>query len=353
MLEQFEKDIPLSGLTTIRLGGNAKYLYRAKSVEGIAESVKYARSEGLRLMMIGGGSNLVFGDSGFDGLIIKNELKGIEVIDGSDELIFECASGEIWDDIVKLSVDARCTGIECMSGIPGTVGATPIQNVGAYGQEVSDCIYGVLALDMESFKQVRFANSECGFRYRSSCFKRELKGQYCILSVAFRLSPVKSPLLKYDALNSEIRSKCPDFDSLSTEDKIKIIRSTVLEIRKKKSMLILPDDPDSRSCGSFFTNPVIASNEFGLLKEYYESLKMAPAFADGDNVKISAAWLIENSGFKKGYTRNGAGISASHSLALVNRGGNSGMLIELANEISETVEKKFGIRLETEPEIVQ
>jgi UDP-N-acetylmuramate dehydrogenase len=353
LTEKFKKSIPLSEFTTIGLGGPAKYFFIARTNQELMDAVKYSNSLGIQFFIIGGGSNVIFSDQGFDGLIIKNEITGFELIDhdGYTELVVD--SGEAWDDLVEKTVSLGLSGIECLSGIPGTAGATPVQNVGAYGQEVSDTITFVEGIDLESYEVKKFSNDECIFSYRDSRFKGKDKGRFFISKVGYRLSKLNEPCLKYEALNNEIRLNHGDFDLMERIMKLRIIRETVLEIRRKKSMVVDKDDPESRSCGSFFTNPILSVSEFENLKNQFSSeLRLAPVFVDGEKVKIPAAWLIEKSGFSRGYSINGAAISANHTLALVNKGTTSKELLELSQIIMESVYKKFGIMLEPEPEII-
>jgi UDP-N-acetylmuramate dehydrogenase len=351
--ELFGRDFPLSQYTTIGLGGPAKYFYTTRTVDELVEAVRYASSEHIKFFILGGGSNVVFDDQGFDGLVIKNEIKGIDINehDGFSELTVN--SGEDWDALVEKSVGLGLSGIECLSGIPGTVGATPVQNVGAYGQEVKDTIVSISALDLETLESVEFKNKDCNFEYRKSRFKNKDKGRYFIERVVFDLSGIIEPKIKYAGLANEIEKSFPEFGNMGRHEKLLTIRNTVIRIRRSKSMVIDTNDPDSRSCGSFFTNPTVTVSEFENLKATHEDLANAPSFMDNENVKIPAAWLIENSGFSKGYSRNGASISSKHTLALVNRKTSSKELLKLADEICDAIYKKFGIMLEIEPIIIQ
>lgn len=353
MKELFERDIPLSQYTSIGLGGPAKYFYTTRTVYELTEAVKYASAEHIRYFLIGGGSNVVFNDQGFDGLVIKNETKGI-VINQSDSFsVLTVNSGEDWDSLVEKSVGLGLSGIECLSGIPGTVGATPVQNVGAYGQEVKDTIVSLIALDLDTFESVEFKNKDCIFEYRKSRFKNKDKGRYFIERVVFNLSGIIDPMIKYEGLANVLEKSSPDFVQLDRHEKLLTIRNTVIRIRRSKSMVIDTNDPDSRSCGSFFTNPTLTVPEFENLKATNKKLASAPYFKDNEIVKIPAAWLIENSGFSRGYSKNGAAISSKHSLALVNRETSAKELLKLAEEICETVSEIFGIMLEIEPEVIQ
>ncbi|MBX7043611.1 MAG: UDP-N-acetylmuramate dehydrogenase [Ignavibacteria bacterium] len=352
MKELFEPDFPLSELTSIGLGGNAKYLYRVRNVDELIEAIKFARSEKMRFFILGGGSNIVFSDTGFDGLVIKNEVKGFECDESIDRADLRVSSGELWDEVVERAVGLSLGGIECMSGIPGTVGATPVQNVGAYGQEVSDVIKSVSALDLKTYELVSFDNRECGFGYRTSRFKCADNGRYFIAGVEFVLPKLNKVSPEYASLKESLDECGTDFESLDRQSKLSVLRSEVLRIRKNKSMVLDSSDPDTRSCGSFFVNPVLEKDRFTALCESYSGLSDAPARAENGFVKIPSAWLIEAAGFRKGYTENGVGISNSHSLALVNRGGSTAGLIMLSEKIKTAVTGKFGIMLENEPQFI-
>jgi UDP-N-acetylmuramate dehydrogenase len=353
LIEKFKKNIPLSEFTTIELGGPAKYFFTAKTNQELIEVVKYSKSLGIRFFILGGGSNVIFSDHGFDGVVIKNEIMGIDLIDHHEYTELVADSGELWDQLVEKSVRMELTGVECLSGIPGTAGATPVQNVGAYGQEVSDTITFVEVVDLETYEVKTFRSIECMFSYRNSRFKDKDKSRFFISKVGFRLSKLDEPCLKYEGLNKEIKSKHSNFDLMERELKLRTIRETVLAIRRMKSMVIDKNDPDSRSCGSFFTNPILNVSEFEKLKsDQSPELRSAPVYVNGSEVKIPAAWLIENSGFSRGFSINGAAISSNHTLALVNKGTSSKQLLELSQIIKDSVFKKFGIMLEPEPEII-
>ncbi len=352
MKELFESDFPLSQLTSIGLGGEAKYFYRVFNVEELVEATKYAHSEKMKFFILGGGSNIIFSDMGYDGLVVRNEIKGFECIGSDDYAHLRVSSGEIWDEVVERAVGLSLGGIECMSGIPGTVGATPVQNVGAYGQEVSDVIQIVNAVDLRTFQPVSFRNPECGFGYRTSRFKFKDKGRFFISTVEFKLSKTNEVAPVYSSLKESLRNSGIVFDKLDRKSKLSALRSQVLSIRKSKSMVIDNTDPDTKSCGSFFVNPVLEADKFTSLCESHPGLNSAPARAENGLVKIPAAWLIEQTGFRKGYTSNGVGISKSHSLALVNRGGSSSALRNLSEMLKKEVLNAFGILLETEPEFI-
>ena len=247
-----KENLPLSTLTTIKLGGNARYFISCESEEEIISALKYAKDNKLEVFVMSGGSNVIFPDEGFKGLVLQVNNKGIEF---DDELVTSKA-GENWDEFVAQCVDKGLGYIECLSGIPGSVGATPIQNVGAYGQEVKDSIVLVKAIDRDTLEEIEFLNADCNFSYRNSRFKSEDKDKYIITEVTFRLKKNCIPHLRYAELNRYLNQFIDMETLLPGREKLTIVRNAVLEIRKKKGMVIDPKDPYSVSCGSFFTNPI-------------------------------------------------------------------------------------------------
>ena len=344
----FIKNIDLSKLTSIGLGGKAKLYCECDAKDKIAECIKYADENKIPFFILGGGSNTIFSDEGFDGLVIKINIKGIQVHNEfKGDVILNAGAGEDWDSLVKYCVKNGYAGLECLSGIPGSVGATPIQNVGAYGQEVKNVITFVKTLDRKTLKSVMFSNEDCLFAYRTSRFKTIDADKYIVTYVMFRLKKNGKPYIKYKELENYIGTKL-DLNTLKEgSERLEAVRNAVFEIRKSKSMIIDSSDTDSCSCGSFFVNPVLTEGELRNLKSV-NSDKVIPVFPAGPYFKVSAAWLIENSGFKKGYIKNGVGISSKHTLALVNKGGTASDLLMLADEISAKVYEKFGIKLEKE-----
>ncbi len=335
----------LSEFTTIRLGGNSRHFIECGSEDEITEILKYGAENNLSVFVLGGGSNVIFPDEGYQGIVLKVSLKGISF----ENDIVSVKAGEDWDAFVKTTIENGYAGLECLSGIPGTAGATPVQNVGAYGVEVSNYITEVHAIDRITFEKIIFTSKECGFAYRNSRFKSADKDKYIITEVKFRLMKNGEPVIKYPELEKYLASHI-NLNTLKGIDKILAIRDAVIRIRINKSMIYDENDPDSHSCGSFFTNPVVNQSVFNEFMSKCAQNHLKPAyFKDGENFKISAAWLIENSGLKKGYTVNGAGISSKHSLALVNRGCSTKDIIDLSNHIKKTVFDNFGILLEMEP----
>ena len=343
-----EENVPLRSLTTLGVGGKARFFYRAESEEEVAAAVRLAEARELALLVIGGGSNLVISESGWQGLALHIGIAGVEPRSSSEGRDFEVGAGVAWDSFVAYSVSLGCGGIECLSGIPGSVGGTPVQNVGAYGQEVSETIVSVLVFDRAEDRMRRLIAAECNFRYRQSVFNSEAQGRYIILRVHYRLRPNAAPALLYADLRRHFvaRSRTPTLEET---------RRAVLDIRAAKGMLIRADDPDSRSVGSFFKNPVLSNAAFESLREKarQRDLEVPNYPALREQKKISAAWLVENSGFPKGYTRGHVGLSRKHALAIVNRGGaTADEVIGLKAEIQRAVEESWGIHLDPEPVLV-
>lgn len=321
----------------------------------ISEAVEFAENEGLPVFILGGGSNVLISDQGFDGLVLQIALKGIKRsdfrfpgsqlrIDGNLESqtdnseLITAQAGENWDDFVDYCVKNNLAGVECLSGIPGFVGGTPVQNVGAYGQEVSETIVSVRCFDRHTAEFLTLTNSDCGFTYRTSIFNSVMRDRYVVLNVTFALKPGGEPKVVYKDLIEHFADTRPSLGA---------VRDAVLTIRRSKSMVIEPDDPNAKSAGSFFKNPVIEKEKFNQIRSDLENV---PHFDFGDKVKIPAAWLIEQSGFHKGFSLGNAGISTRHTLALVNRGGSSAEeILSLKNEIQAAVDAKFGILLQPEP----
>lgn len=350
---EFQKNILLSDYTSIKLGGYASHFVECVSIEHLIKILEYTNDENLKFVVFSGGSNIIFPDSGFDGLVIRLVIKGIKTYEDEKYFYAEAGAGETWDDFVLAIIEEGYSGIECLSGIPGSVGATPVQNVGAYGQEVKDVIMNVTAIDRKTLKEINFNNEECQFLYRSSRFKSKDKDKYVIVKVLFRFEKNRLPEIRYGELQKilETNSDYSKLDSL--KDKLKCIRNNVLSLREKKSMLMRKEDVNSRSCGSFFTNPVLSKMEFENFRSITSDYKDVPVYQTGSEYKISAAWLVEQSGFVKGFRKGGVGISSNHSLALINVNGTTKELLDFSSEIEKTVKEKFGIQLIKEPVVVK
>ncbi|GAA3186590.1 MULTISPECIES: UDP-N-acetylmuramate dehydrogenase [Streptomyces] len=341
-----EHQAPLAPLTTFRLGGPANRLITAVTDDEVIAAVREADATGTPLLIIGGGSNLVIGDKGFDGTALRIATRGF-ALDGTR---LELAAGENWSDAVARTVEAGLAGIECLAGIPGSAGATPIQNVGAYGQEVSATITEVVAYDRRAEETVTLTGAECAFSYRHSRFKAE-PDRYVVLRVRFALEDAGglSAPLKYPetarVLGVEAGQRVPAATA----------RATVLALRAGKGMVLDADDHDTWSAGSFFTNPVLTEAEHAaFVARVHDRLgpdTAPPAFPAGDGlVKTSAAWLIDKAGFPKGYGTGPARISTKHTLALTNRGeATTEDLLALAREVRDGVHAAFGVTLVNEP----
>lgn len=336
-----QKNVTLAPLTTLKIGGPARYFVRAGSEEIVIKALQFADERALPVFILGGGSNVLVSDDGFSGLVLQVVLKGMASepnAPNSNSVRLTVGAGEDWDEFVAYCVAQNLAGVECLSGIPGFVGGTPVQNVGAYGQEVSETIVSVRCFDTKRQEIVTLSNSECGFTYRTSIFNSSERGRYIVLGVTFELAKDGGAKIVYKDLVEHFADRSP---SLSD------VREAVLTIRRAKSMVIDLDDPNSRSAGSFFKNPVVTWDK---CREVERSFDRVPHFAFGDRVKIPAAWLIEKAGFHKGFTLGNAGISTNHTLALINRGdATAAEMIALKEMIQEAVTEKFGIALEPEP----
>ena len=351
-----QRNVPLAGLTTLAVGGPALYFSSCTSVEEMRKTLRFAMDERMPLQVIGGGSNIIFPDEGFDGLVLRVDVRGTTFQDNGDHVSITVAAGERWDDVVRLAIERGLSGIECLSGIPGNTGATPVQNVGAYGQEVSETIVSLRALERRTLEIVEFTPAECGFGYRQSRFKNVDADRYVILEVTFDLPKERRPVIRYPELKKFIDESAHPDSMQSTGDALLAVRNAVLALRKKKSMVIDPADPNTRSVGSFFLNPVISPERFAALERSWRDAGQAaaiPSYPTPQGVKIPAAWLVEHAGFKRGLRRGGAGIYSNHALALINCGGTATEILRLAEEIRSGVRERFGISIELEPVVVR
>jgi UDP-N-acetylmuramate dehydrogenase len=348
---QVREQVPLSELTTLRVGGPARRLVTATTVEEVIDVVGGADAAGEPLLIIAGGSNLLIGDQGFDGTVLHVAVGGVAIGNTGNSVRVIAGAGEPWDGVVAACVADGLAGVECLSGIPGSTGATPIQNVGAYGQDVSETIAAVSAYDRRAGTIVELEPRQCGFGYRSSAFKGS--DRYLVLRVSFALE--RSPLargIRYAELARALGVAPGERPPLHDT------REAVLELRRGKGMVIDPSDPDSVSAGSFFLNPLLSGEAFvSLERRAADRLgegTQVPVWPDADGcVKTSAAWLIERAGFHRGYGNGRAGISTKHTLAIVNRGGaSSAELVGLAREMRDGVRAAFGVSLHPEPTLV-
>jgi UDP-N-acetylmuramate dehydrogenase len=333
--------VELAGYTTLRIGGPASHFFEADSEQTLIAAVEDAQGHGEQVLVLGGGSNLVVADEGFPGSVVRVGLRGLTVRDG----LVSAAAGEVWDEVVARSVEAGLAGIECLSGIPGLAGATPIQNVGAYGQDVSQSVVMVDAYDRTTGGMAVLDREDCGFSYRHSRFKGEAR--YVVTGVHFQLEDLgglSKPVRFKDvaeALGIEIGQQAP----------LAEVREAVLAQRRRRGMLLDEADHDTWSAGSFFTNPILTPDQYAEFERRAAGETLPRAFAEPDGrLKLSAAWLIEHAGFAKGYGTGAATLSTKHTLALTNRGGaNAAELLKLAAEVRDGVAARFGVALVPEP----
>jgi UDP-N-acetylmuramate dehydrogenase len=335
-------NVSLAALGTLGVGGAARWFIRATHADEVAAARRWCEEQRIPWFVLGGGSNVVIADRGFDGLVVQIGMRGITTARDSEDSLMTAGAGESWDGLVETIVGRGLAGVECLSGIPGTVGGTPIQNVGAYGQEVSSAIELVTVYDCEDRTVRSMRAAECGFSYRMSRFKGADAGRFVVCDVTFRLRP-GPPTATYADVAAYLKR------STISNPTVSMLRDAVLNIRRAKGMVVDARDPDSRSVGSFFMNPVVSEAD----RERVASVagERPPGFAAGDGrVKIPAAWLIERSGFTKGHADGAVGISTKHPLALVNRGGATAAdVLRLARSVKQGVADRFAVWLRPEP----
>lgn len=342
------ENVRLAPFTTLDVGGPARYFTAVETEDQVLSAFRFAAEKDIDIFVLGGGSNILISDRGFGGLVVRIALKGTvfeqPVKPTPSVTRLTAAGGEVWDNLVAATVERGLAGFECLSGIPGSVGGTPVQNVGAYGQEVSETIVSVRCFDRRDGRIVELSNSDCRFSYRRSIFNSVEIGRYVVLAVTYELKNSGKPKLIYKDLLEIFRNREPSLPET---------REAVLGIRRAKSMVIDDKDPNSRSVGSFFKNPVVKRTEIERFRAV-SGLASVPWFQAEDGfAKIPAAWLIENAGFAKGFRFGNAGISEHHTLALVNFGSAAAAeILKLKDLIQSGVEAKFGIRLEPEPILV-
>ncbi len=343
----YEHAVELAPYTTLRLGGPADHFFTAESDMSLIAAVRDVEGHGDPLLILGGGSNVVIGDDGFRGTVIRIATTGVTIRDG----LVSVAAGVPWDDVVAQTVDEGLSGVECLSGIPGLAGATPIQNVGAYGQDVSETVVMVDAYDRVTKSMTLLDNADCAFTYRHSVFKDavlEGTARYVVTRVHFQLTDaggLSAPVRYKDvaaALGVAIGERAP----------LKAVREAVLEQRRRRGMVLDPEDHDTWSAGSFFTNPVLSAEDFAALEARCGA--PPPRYPEPDGrIKTSAAWLIEQAGFTRGHGSGPVTLSTKHTLALTNRGGaTTADLLRLAAEVRDGVAASFGVTLVPEPVLV-
>lgn len=343
--DRVRTQVPLRELTTMRVGGPVDYLVDVQSLDELKDVVHRVKTAGARLLPLGEGSNIIVVDEGVRGVAIRLQMADIDIIENDDGILVKVGSGLLWDALVEKMVEQGLGGIEAMSGVPGTVGASPVQNIGCYGQELSDTFVSLEAYDIEQEQLVTFNREQCQFSYRSSIFKTATDHRYIILSVTFKLYRTQRSAPRYPDVQAYLLEK------RITTPTISDIRQAVLSVRHAKSMVLDESDPNTRSVGSFFTNPIVTVEQSNTLLQTYPDM---PHYSLPDGmVKIPAAWLVERAGFVKGYTDGNVGISSRHSLAVINKGNaTADEVISLGHAIESQVGKVFGIKLQREPQII-
>ncbi len=330
-----QKKVKLAPYTTFKIGGPADYFGVVKNVEELKEAVIFAQAKKLKIFVLGGGANVLFADSGFRGLVIKNEIKGKQVKINGQNIYLTVGGGEDWIKLVDFTVKNKYYGLENLALIPGTVGAAPMQNIGAYGVELKDVFYKLSALNLKTLKVQEFNLSACDFAYRHSVFKTKLKNKFFILSVTLKLSKKFKPILGYGALSDYLQEQ-----GIKKPRALDVLRA-VKAVRRSK----LPDPQEIPSAGSFFKNPEITPAKFKKILAKFPEIK---SFSAGAMVKIPAGWLIENAGFK-GKIKGKVAVYPYQSLVIINRGGaRAKEVLSLAQEIQKVVKRKFSITLEME-----
>ena len=337
-----QADVPLAPMTTLGVGGSARWFVRATTVDAVVAAHRWCVNSGVPLVVLGGGSNVVVADRGVNGLVLQIAIRGVAVHPRGGRTALQFGAGEPWDDVVAAAVSRGLAGLECLSGIPGSAGGTPVQNVGAYGQEVAQTIAEVTVLDRRTGEVATLSGADCRFAYRMSRFKREDSGRFIVCEVLFELSP-GPPTVTYPDILGDLDRRRIASPNLAE------VRDAVLAIRRRKSMVIDPSDPDTRSVGSFFMNPVVDAESHARLVSAAAG-PVPGVMLPGGGVKIPAAWLIEQSGFTRGYQSGAVGLSTKHPLAIINRGAATAReVLLLAGRIKRQVVDRFGIWLRPEP----
>ncbi|NLD61804.1 UDP-N-acetylmuramate dehydrogenase [Candidatus Sumerlaeota bacterium] len=353
---KFMANVPLAPYTTIGVGGQARCLARVSSTTEIISAMQWAEEHKLPVFILGGGSNVVFSDRGYPGMVLLPTLRGVVMKHSGSQLLFSVGAGEVWDAFVLYSVRSKLGGLECLSGIPGTVGAAPVQNIGAYGHDVASVIHTVRVIDRTTMKIEDHDAEWCEFSYRSSRFKRE-PDRYIITNVTFALHPNQAPQITYTDLQDWFDER-PQLGPPTLDT----VRQAVLDVRISKGMVYDENNVYSHGCGSFFVNPTLSGDDFKRVIEGAKNLSnpveedRIPAHPAGDGVvKVSAAWLIEAAGFKRGtrYESTNIGLNPYHALAIINYGGGAArQIVEFMTEIQDAVKKQFGVDLTPEPSFI-
>ncbi|MEW6284013.1 MAG: UDP-N-acetylmuramate dehydrogenase [Candidatus Eremiobacterota bacterium] len=341
-MKDWRENVPLSERTTLAVGGPARYHAVAHDEAELSAILREAARRELPTLILGGGSNLLVSDCGFDGVVVEYAADRIDLHPNGSHVRVDCQAGAVWDHLVERAVSENLAGIECLSGIPGRVGAAPIQNIGAYGQEVASVVESARVMERHTGQSVELPAAECGFAYRWSRFKGEWQDRYVITSLRLRLEKHGQASMRY----ADLKRRFPEMSRPALGD----VRQAVLEIRRTKSMVYDREDPNHRSAGSFFMNPVVAPEQAEEVVALAGVADMPRYPAPAGRVKLSAAWLIERAGFPRGYVHGAVGLSSKHTLALINRGeARAADLVELARHIRATVRRSFGVTLHPEP----
>lgn len=343
-----QTDVPLAPWSTLAVGGPARWFVEAASEGDVCAALEWAETRHVPVHILGGGSNVVIADAGFAGLVVRIAIAGIDSHAEGSSVVFRVGSGEPWDPFVAHAVEASCAGVECLSGVPGLVGGTPIQNVGAYGQDVSETIRGVRAIDRSAGRVLTLTAAECGFGYRTSRFKHTDAGRFVVTGVEFVLTRGGAPRIAYADVVQYFERESAGLPALPD------VRRAILEIRRRKGMVIEEGNPANKSVGSFFVNPVVTSAHFARIQSTLPPDTPVPHYAAGDgHVKIPAAWLIEQAGFARGSVHGRVGMSPFQSQAIVNLGdASSAEIVTLAAAVKRAVWNMFRITLVPEPVFV-
>lgn len=343
---RLQADVPLAALTTLRVGGPAQWLLTATAADDVRAALQWARTGRLPVWILGGGSNVVIADAGLPGLVLQpgGQSWTATAADGAAVLV-RVEAGATWDDLVAWSVAEGLGGIECLSGIPGRCGAAPMQNIGAYGQEVADVVESVEALEVATGQVRTWTRQACAFGYRDSAFKRAA-GDHVVLAMTVRLQADAAPTVRYAQVADAVQGRRLDPGAVG----LQAVRDVVLALRRSKAMVVDENDPDSRSCGSFFVNPIVTAATADAVAARVPQAASMPRWPLDRDVKLSAAWLIEHSGLPRGYGDGAVGLSRKHTLALVNRGGATAAdVLAFAQHVQDRVRQVTGVALEREP----